>query len=88
MVILTYLEASGVVSELSYKCLIFNSSRRSYCRSIENLPEQIDILLMESYNCDLNPRPQFRGFLIHLVSIMLFYLSTLAMWKNMSIRAK
>ena len=31
-VVLTYWEASGEVSELSYKSLLFISSKRSYCR--------------------------------------------------------
>ena len=30
-VVLTYWEASGEVSELSYKSLLFSSSKRSYC---------------------------------------------------------
>ena len=32
-VVLSYFEASGEVSKLSYKSLLFDSSRRSYCSS-------------------------------------------------------
>ena len=35
MVVLSYWEVLGEVSELRYKCLLFNSSRRSYCSSWE-----------------------------------------------------
>ena len=42
-VVLTYWEVSGEVSELSYKSLLFISSKRSYCsiyinNNINNLP--------------------------------------------------
>ena len=36
-VVLSYWEASGEVSELSYKNLLFDSSRRSYCRYLNFL---------------------------------------------------
>ena len=36
-VVLTYLEASGEVSELRYKSLLYCSSKRSYCRRLSGM---------------------------------------------------
>ena len=36
-IVLTYWEASGEVSELSYKSLLFITSKRSYCSISQNL---------------------------------------------------
>ena len=54
-VVLTYWEASGEVSELSYTSLLFISSKRSYCtrtgKKVEDQKEEETDLTLAALHC-------------------------------------
>ena len=50
-VVLSYFEASGEVSKLSFKSLLFDSSRRSYCKTkLQTKSLSVDKLVKKKYN--------------------------------------